>query len=222
MSFILDALKKSETDRQQRSTAEFSKVPASTGPGGVPGWLLVLGILLAINLVVLLGLFLKSADEPIVQPSSVAVENAAAPTASHRLEPEATPAADDQPSFARQVEEAKRNRPPVSDLRTAAPSQSVPEPEPAAPLPGVSEEPGRQAISLPTIYELVADGSIALPELHLDIHVYSDVPEERFVFINMSKHREKSQLSEGPLVEEITSEGVVLTYRGKSFLLPRD
>ena len=45
MSFILDALKKSETDRQQRSTAEFSKVPASTGPGGVPGWLLVLGIL---------------------------------------------------------------------------------------------------------------------------------------------------------------------------------
>ncbi|MBT8066461.1 MAG: general secretion pathway protein GspB [Gammaproteobacteria bacterium] len=221
MSFILDALKKSETDRQQRSTAEFSKVPASTGPGGVPGWLLVLGILLAINLVVLLGLFLKSDDEPRVQTASVAIEPAAAVGAeSLREEPEATPAADEKTSFARQVEEAKRSRPPVGDARTAPPSQSVP--EPAATLPRVSEEPSRQVVSLPTIYELVADGSIALPELHLDIHVYSDVPEERFIFINMSKHREQSQLSEGPLVEEITSEGVVLTYRGKSFLLPRD
>ena len=220
MSFILDALKKSETDRQQRSAAEFSKVPASTGPGRVPGWLPVLGILLAINLVVLLGLFLKSTDEPVAQPSSVAAEPATVTTESRRVEPDATPPLDDQPSFARQVEEAKRNRPPVSDVRTAPASQSVP--EPAAKLPRVSEEPSRQVVSLPTIYELVADGSIALPELHLDIHVYSDVPEERFVFINMSKQREKSQLSEGPLVEEITPEGVVLTYRGRSFLLPRD
>ena len=220
MSFILDALKKSETDRQQRSTAEFSKVPASTGPGGVPGWLLVLGILLAINLVVLLGLFLKPADEPGVQTASVAIEPAAPTAESLREEPEATLAAEDKPSFARQVEEAKRSRPAASDARTAPPSQPVP--EPAETLPGTGEAPSRQAAALPTIYELVADGSIALPELHLDIHVYSEVAEERFVFINMSKHREKSQLSEGPLVEEITPEGVVLAYRGKSFLLPRD
>ena len=69
MSFILDALKKSETERQQQSAAEFAKVPTGGGPSRVPGWLLVLGALLAINLVVLLGLLLKSSAEP--QESSV-------------------------------------------------------------------------------------------------------------------------------------------------------
>lgn len=219
MSFILDALKKSETDRQQQSSAEFSKVPASSAPGGVPGWLLVLGILLAINLVVLLGLFLRSGDESGAGSPSGSVELAAA-TESRPVEPEKTLNPDDQPSFARQVEEAKLNRPLASEKSLAATPESVP--EPAAPLPEVKEQPGRQVAALPTIYELVADGSIVLPELHIDIHVYSEVPEERFVFINMSKQREQSQLSEGPLVEEITPDGVILGYRGKSFLLPRD
>ncbi len=220
MSFILDALKKSETDRQQRSSAEFSKVPASSGPGRAPRWLLVLGILLAVNLVVLLGLFLRPAGDAEVLPSSASGEIGTAPATELRVvEPEATQAADDQPSFARQVAEAKSNRPPASETGVA-PSTSVP--QPAAPRPEVNEEPARQTAALPTIYEVVANGSIVLPELHLDIHVYSEVPAERFVFINMSKQREKSQLSEGPLVEEITPDGVVLAYRGKSFLLPRD
>ena len=221
MSFILDALKKSETDRQQRSSAEFSKVPASRGPGRTPGWLLVLGVLLAINLVVLLGLFLRSADDPETPTRSASGGIGTAPaTKLPVVEPAATSTPDEQPSFARQVEEAKRNRPPASEMRATEPSASVP--EPAAPLPEVTEEPTSQVAALPTIYEVIADGSIVLPELHLDIHVYSEVPGDRFVFINMSKQREKSQLSEGPLVEEITPYGVILAYRGKSFLLPRD
>ena len=52
--------------------------------------------------------------------------------------------------------------------------------------------------------------------------MFSEVPEDRFVFINMSKQREKSQLSEGPIVEEITPEGVILEYSGTRFLLSRD
>ncbi len=63
---------------------------------------------------------------------------------------------------------------------------------------------------------------MALPELHVDIHVFSDVARDRFVFINMTKHKEGSRLAEGPLVEEITPDGVVLSHNGKSFLLPRD
>ena len=56
----------------------------------------------------------------------------------------------------------------------------------------------------------------------MDIHVYSDIPEDRFVFINMNKHKEGSRLAEGPLVREITPEGVILNQNGTSFLLPRD
>ena len=75
---------------------------------------------------------------------------------------------------------------------------------------------------LRTIDELRLDGVLQLAELHLDIHVYNDDPVERFVFINMDKHREQSQLDEGPVVREITRDGVVLEYQGQVFLLPRE
>jgi general secretion pathway protein B len=75
---------------------------------------------------------------------------------------------------------------------------------------------------LPTIHEVIANGTVMLPNLHLDIHVYSDIPEDRFVFINMSKQRENSKLTEGPVVKEILPEGVILEYQGTSFLLTRD
>ena len=67
-----------------------------------------------------------------------------------------------------------------------------------------------------------ANGLVSLPELHVDIHVYSEVAEDRFVFINMNKHKEGSRLADGPLVREITPGGVVLVQNGTTFLLPRD
>ena len=73
---------------------------------------------------------------------------------------------------------------------------------------------------LPTRSDLVASGT-ALPELHLDIHVHSNNAAERFVFVNMRKYVEGQSLSEGPTVERITGEGVVLNQRGLRFLLPR-
>jgi general secretion pathway protein B len=79
-----------------------------------------------------------------------------------------------------------------------------------------------QTVLLPTIHELRADGRLALPDLHVDIHVYSEAPKDRFVFINMTKHNEGSRLAEGPVVEEITTDGVVLNQNGTLFLVPRD
>jgi general secretion pathway protein B len=90
-------------------------------------------------------------------------------------------------------------------------------------MPAVTN--ARQPVStatLPTIYQLQASGELLLPELHVDIHVFSEVAKDRFVFINMTKLKEGSQLAEGPLVEEITSDGVVLSHDGTRFLLPRD
>ena len=73
---------------------------------------------------------------------------------------------------------------------------------------------------LPTATDLAASGK-ALPELHLDIHVYSGKPAERFVFVNMRKYTEGKALKEGPTLERITSEGAVLNHQGLRFLLPR-
>ena len=74
---------------------------------------------------------------------------------------------------------------------------------------------------LPDIDQLRADGELPIGPLRLDIHVYSDVAAERFVFINMVKHREGSTTADGLSVDTITRDGVVLSYRGRRFLLPR-
>ena len=49
MSFILDALKKSENERQQQAPAEFATVPAAPASDGMPRWLWVLGGLLLVS-----------------------------------------------------------------------------------------------------------------------------------------------------------------------------
>ncbi len=228
MSFILDALKKSETDRQQRSSAEFAGVPASSGPAAAPRWLWALGLLLVINLVVLVGLLLRSSDTPAAPASTgfndirratinESIASATAEDQAIQSDPSRSAAPAHDTSFAARVAAAKRNQPaPGSSEVTRQETSPAATVEPEAPAATTN------VAALPTIYEVITDGTLVLPELHLDIHVYSDSPEDRFVFINMSKQREQSRLSEGPVVKEITPNGVVLEYDGTSFLLPRE
>ena len=76
----------------------------------------------------------------------------------------------------------------------------------------------RRAGELPTRDEVLARGS-PLPDLRLDLHVYAANPAERFVFINMRKLREGESLPEGVRVDEITQNGVELSYRGQRFAI---
>jgi general secretion pathway protein B len=74
---------------------------------------------------------------------------------------------------------------------------------------------------LPTINELSLAGAQSLPELHLDVHVFATRPAERFVYVNMRKYHEGATLEEGPTIERIRRDGVILNYQGLRFLLPR-
>jgi hypothetical protein len=51
--------------------------------------------------------------------------------------------------------------------------------------------------------------------------VYATKPSDRFVYINMRKYHEGAVLQEGPKLERIRRDGVVLDYQGMRFLLPR-
>ncbi len=72
--------------------------------------------------------------------------------------------------------------------------------------------------------EMTADEMVArgVPELHLDLHVYSNAPAQRFVFVNSRKYREGDTLAEGPVIEKITQDGAVLSFRGSRFRLAND
>ncbi|MCH9005442.1 MAG: general secretion pathway protein GspB [Proteobacteria bacterium] len=208
MSFILDALKKSETERQQQGSAEFAAIPTNPGSVSLPRWLWIVGLLLAVNLAVLIVLLLLP-DSPPTQSGTLSSAS------------QATPQQQLQPSFTDQVAAASQNLPDKQDEPATA---RVPDQHPAVRPVLISQNPSAipSGEIYPTVQEVRASGSLDLPELHLDIHVYSDVPKDRFVFINMTKLREGSQLEEGPIIVEITRDGVILGHQGLSFLLPRE
>lgn len=212
MSFILDALKKSETDRQQQGTAEFTGIPTSPSSSSVPRWLWVVGLLLAINLIVLIGLLLRP-DTALPRQTPVSSGNTAVVSA---IEDSS------KPSFAEQVAIARQNPP---DRQTELPATGMENVARVSVKPVlISQNPSAVPAGevYPTLQEVRVSGSIDLPELHLDIHVFSPEPDDRFVFINMSKLREGENLSEGPIVSEITPDGVLLRHQGQLFLLPRE
>jgi len=212
MSFILDALRKSETDRQQQSGAELTGVPTSPQSPSVPRWFWIVGLLLAINLAVLIGLLIKpdtSAPQQLL-PSSV--NTAALPTTG----------APPRPSFEEQVATAREN-PPIQQAELPVVEAKENAQDFVRPVL-ISQDPSTVAASdlYPTFQEVRVRGAINLPDLHLDIHVFSVNPDDRFVFVNMAKLREGSTMAEGPVVAEITPGGVVLRHEGQLFLLPRE
>ena len=66
-------------------------------------------------------------------------------------------------------------------------------------LPGSGGTAAEAGSDLPTIDDVALQGGV--PEMHIDLHVYSANPQERFVFVNKRKYREGETLQEGPRVE---------------------
>src|SRR5262244_1099419 len=92
MSFILDALKKSESDRQRQSGPALFEVKVAPPRRGLPLWAIAIGLLLAVNLGIIAWMMLR-------HPRAEAAVNvtpppllAAAPTTPAPQPPPAQPA----------------------------------------------------------------------------------------------------------------------------------
>ena len=222
MSFILDALKKSENERQQQSDSEFAAVPTGTDNPGMPRWLWVLGALLVVTAIVVTGLlFRPDASTSAVAPPPVAEQASATSETAVALEPAPTQSFADRIDAARQDQTQRPAPEPVVTSSPPVAEPAVARPAAVAPDPVVAAQPD-DPLLLPSIQEVVANGTLQLPPMHVDIHVFSETPGDRFVFINMNKYRENDRIDEGPIVEEITRDGVVLTHQGTEFFLSRD
>jgi general secretion pathway protein B len=223
MSFILDALKKSEIERQRQSMPGLMDAPTPLRRGGLPLWAILLGCLLAINTVVLIVVLIRNGGP------SAASNSARHDTAPADLKP---PKADEHfsplsqaPVYAPEIpvppaETSSSNESAAAATRAiaqrAAP-HAVRRPDPVL----IDEEASDNDEVLPSINEINLTGAQALPEMHLDVHVYATKPADRFVYINMRKYHEGNTLQEGPVLERIRRDGVVLNYQGLRFILPR-
>jgi general secretion pathway protein B len=244
MSFILDALKKSELDRQRQTTPGFVESAAVPARARWPLWAAIVGALLFVNLIVLAIVLMHSRAAATLAPTAgaAAAGTTAAPSvmapavagstgarASAAAVPEhfspldaapsgdGAPAAESAPVYAPEIPVAGADSPPAAPARKAAvPAAAPPNPQ----LTDAHADTDNDEV-LPSISELNLTGPQGLPDLHLDVHVFATNPADRFVYINMRKYREGGTLQEGPTLERIRRDGVVLNFHGLRFLLPR-
>jgi general secretion pathway protein B len=262
VSFILDALRKSEHQRQKSTGPGLAEIPVAASKPKTNVWATAAVTLLVVNLTAVGVLLLRragppeattSAPVPAQAPPAVAVTpppaaTTAAPVANPTLAPPVPqrPVETGRNPLAEEVGDAQGLEPGVAEAaasvpagppvvaRQGAPSRGgsvvyAPVPEavdaPVMPPPAALDTPADAAeeppqaprrSALPGADEMVARG---LPVLHLDLHVYSTVPKQRFIFVNSRKYGEGDTLQEGAVVESITPDGAVLSFRGSRFEL---
>jgi len=223
MSYILDALKKSDQLRQRGSTPTLLTVQATPTDPTRPRYLMsgVLAVVL-ISAGIALGWLRPWQPE---QPAP-----AAEPPASLPVVPGsnlAVPAPLDGSPVATGKQEP---HPPAAGAATKQEIQALagheslptlPQPEPAArnatagQLPsGTADEAGRKIMAL---NDLPPSIRREIPMITISFHAYSNNPGERRVMINGDMARQGEPLADGLSLEQITPDGVILDYKGFRF-----
>jgi len=216
MSFILDALKKSELDRQRQTEPGLIDSGHARARNRLPKWGIALGCLLGINLLVLLFMMMRH-EKPPAPAQGVGV---ARPPAELSAAAGHAPKDYDPPDRAQTTAPVYAPEIPLSAAFDDTPKRPPPAVRHSPVIADSASDAERDEI-LPSIGELNLSGAQALPELHLDVHVFATQSADRFVYVNMRKYKEGAVLQEGPKVERIRRDGVVLSYSGVRFLLPR-
>lgn len=221
MSFILDALRKSEIERQRQSGPSMAEFPVAREDRRLPVALVVIGFLLAVNLAVVLYFLLRDpgSHEPAAPPASAPASGpAAAPaTAQAAAAPAVQPAAAVPSQLQAEAIPADSYETEPPAVYYEPPTLAPDAPDPTL-LPRAGVTPG--VVMTGEDYAAVA-AETGLPELTVDLHIYAADPARRAVFINGHRYTRGARLAEGPLVEDITPDGALLSYRGRRFLLPR-
>jgi general secretion pathway protein B len=272
MSFILDALRKSEHARQRQTGPGLAEVQVAATKPKSNIWATAAVALLVVNLLAVGILLLRRAqkDDPAAAPAATtataagpaagAASGPANPTLGMPPPTAGTPVTQGTAPVRAPIDEpaGPGGRNPLADevgngsdgqqASARAAAAAVPAGPPAvvnsgaarrggsvvyAPVPEASELPyspppapaavqrsAPPAAAMPNADEVAARGGVAA--LHLDLHVYATQPQQRFIFVNSRKYKEGDTLAEGPVVEQITPDGAVLSFQGSQFRLSND
>lgn len=198
MSYILDALKRSERSRQRHRPLVYRSAAPSAQP--IPAALLALLIAVGVAGVVA-GIFWWS------QSSTPSV-------------PEA-PLAEAPAQVSAVASNSQRGNPPAVTGRARVDSAARPLAQTVVTQrrPPPPREAGSGPIAL--LSTLPAEFQDRLPPMEVNIHVYSPDASQRILYINNRAYRQGDEVTGGAVVEEVVADGVVLYYDGQRFRLPR-
>ncbi|BCT91386.1 hypothetical protein LYSHEL_04100 [Lysobacter helvus] len=225
MSLILEALRKSEAERRRAQVPDLLAEPQPAAPvarRAAPRW----PLWIAAALVALVPILVMLRNEP-AQPvdglgtkASVPVQDVAISSdvaAIDRPAPRPAPAIKRPLVIAPPAPAAPTTHtaaPTVAAVATPPPPppRALPAPPTPAPSPVVQDNYER-------VTDLGPDERKALPPLKFSMHMWNDVPAQRFVIIDGTRLVVGDHL--GPLVvADILSDGVLLDWNGRALKLP--
>ncbi|ADH85169.1 general secretion pathway protein GspB [Desulfurivibrio alkaliphilus] len=208
MSYILEALKKSQRERDLGKVPSLETQQESPTTAGKPARSRLVPILL-LNALLLLGvlgyLVLTQPGPGLLERKSEQHAAADDPAPPKNQEQPAAPA----PEAAAKPPAATANE--VAEATTAADPApapaTAPPPQPDAAPPKFSDLPAavRQQISPPT----------------LQVHVYSENHQRRFIVVGGRQYQEGDRLPGNLKLDKITPDGVELSHQDQPFHLPR-
>jgi general secretion pathway protein B len=223
MSFILDALKKSERERQRTAVPGINDLPVVVQSSRTSPWTTVTTV---VALLAAAGFAWVWWQSPAPSPRTTDARPAPVERPSATIDA-AEPVARPAPVETAALPPGTRSL--ASEATRGAPTRVAPTARSSTPDTGSSEAPsvtagearGSVTEAPMSILEARATG-MSVPELTLELLVSSDDPRQRFVYINGAKYVEGDTLAEGPRVIDISAEGAVLTFNGRTFLLPQN
>jgi len=228
MSYILDALKKSEKERRRGEQPDVfapQVEPPSLSLSG-PRWKKIIGWSFAGGLVLLAFVgYLTATRSPKTEQPVQETANTTIPA------PPTTPAppavrqqpAPPEPHLADKQHEPAESTTPHSSLSLSAEKHRKQQPDPedakAEHVNIVVKPIDIQPGSMPVVSynELPATLRDALPELKFAGHAYAQTPLARLIIINNKILREGDRVTPDLQLLEITPKGVILNFRGKHF-----
>ncbi len=197
MSYILDALKKSERERSLGNIPTLDTIGGEEREGHrVRRWLV--GSILALFIAALGTLFLMMPDE-----KSDKVEEVAASVKSLAKSPTTT----------------EPEQPPPASTQLPKPRQEVISVTVPATTKRSAQDMATTEGAVPLLEELPPQVQRKIPKMALNVVSYSEDPARRFVMIDLAMYKEGQIVSSGPRVDGITADGVILSYQGTRFLL---
>lgn len=235
MSLILEALRKSEAERQAASLPGLIGTPESFRGGARRRW----NWLWWLPLVLLLGLALgwwlpRWLDEP-TQPAPAA-DSPAPPESEPSGSDLAAPASPANPRARELAKHAEQLTPPPPAPTTApasAPASATPptvqstpaaSPPPIAAPPQADNPAASASETTPDAARLALMPSAQrqlLPALKLSVHVFNPDPARRFAIVDGRRVVDGDALGQGVTLREIRRDGLLLDVNGQPWLLER-
>ncbi|MES2756855.1 MAG: general secretion pathway protein GspB [Pseudomonadota bacterium] len=210
MSYILEALKKSQAERQLGSAPTINAVPvgaaphADLRPSRRPLWIALSAAALAVALALLAWRLMAPAPKAAVAvlaatppPVGVAVTVAVAPP----------PLAVVPPSAPQEPKRVVARPAPPAPVKAAAPP-------PPPPPPSADED------KLPTLRELPEAIQRTVPPLTFGGYMYSKNPADRLLLIDKSLRREGEEVAPGLVLEKLLPKAAVMNFNGYRYRVP--